>query len=395
MLPGSREGPAGGMLRRGRRVLAAAGMGPLERFLAYCSSTPDTEIQRVLSAEAQANLAGRRSTDADLALIEASGLLEDDAFLYRDLMVYLPNHNLQYTDKMGMAVGMETRVPLLDLDLLDTATSYPARWKFSSRATKCIMRQAARGLVPANIIRRRKAGFGAPYRKWLRYDLSTLWNDVMSEAAVKRRGWFDGAGLNDARGRSQSGGVDLYMLQWAALVIEIWRASSSTGSRRSESEGPCSRSCRTSGTASCGGDRARSRGAARAGADRECMFADLPGAEKMIMELARKSPIGKARERPDVQGFKPGDRVASDGPHAGVVCVPKHPSARVPDKVPYEHAAFTVVGAIARQGVRLAHLRLGETAFVVGLGLVGHITVGLAAILAVRSLREGVPFEIA
>ena len=112
----------------------------------------------------------------------------------------------------------------------------------------------------------------------------------------------------------------------------------------------------------------------------------------MIMELARKFSIGKARERPDVQGFKPGDRVASNGPHAGVVCVPKHLCARVPDKVPYEHAAFTVLGAIALQGVRQAHLHLGETAFVVGLGL--GITVGLAAILAVRSLREGVPFQI-
>ncbi|MEK7469137.1 MAG: asparagine synthase (glutamine-hydrolyzing) [Planctomycetota bacterium] len=222
LLPGSREGRAGGMMRRGKRVLAAAGMDARERFLAYCSSTADADIGQVLSAEARATLAGRQSIDTDLALMEASGLPQDDAFLYRDLMAYLPNHNLLYTDKMGMAVGMEARVPLLDLDLLDTATGYPAKWKFNSRGTKRIMRLAARGLVPEKIIRRPKAGFGAPYRKWLRYDLGTLWNDVMSEASVKRRGWFDFAGLNEARKRSQDGSVDLYMLQWAALVIELW-----------------------------------------------------------------------------------------------------------------------------------------------------------------------------
>ncbi len=146
------------------------------------------------------------------------------------------------------------------------------------------------------------------------------------------------------------------------------------------------------------------------------------GTEKMVLELASKSLLGKARERPDhvrrvleklrnegffstirqvlekldepmtmgyasagvvltcgagVQDFKPGDRVASNGPHAGVVCVPKHLCARVPDAVPFDQAAFTVLGAIALQGVRLARVGLGDTAFVIGLGLIGQIAVAL------------------
>jgi len=146
------------------------------------------------------------------------------------------------------------------------------------------------------------------------------------------------------------------------------------------------------------------------------------GTEKISMELAKKTLLGKARERPDqvrrvlekfrnegffntisqvreklnepmtmgyssagvvlacgagVQEFKPGDQAASNGPHAGVVCVPKHLCAKVPDGVQLDHAAFTVLGAIALQGVRLARLGLGETAFVIGLGLIGQITVAL------------------
>lgn len=146
------------------------------------------------------------------------------------------------------------------------------------------------------------------------------------------------------------------------------------------------------------------------------------GTEKMAIELARKSLLGKARERPDqvrrvleklrnegffntlaqvlerldepmtlgyssagtvlacgagVQGFKPGDRVASNGPHAGVVSVPKHLCAHVPENVAFEQASFTVLGAIALQGVRLAKLGLADNAFVIGLGLVGQITVAL------------------
>ncbi len=78
-----------------------------------------------------------------------------------------------------------------------------------------------------------------------------------------------------------------------------------------------------------------------------------------------------------VQGFKPGDRVASNGAHAGVVSVPRHLCALVADGVAFEQAAFTVIGSIALQGVRLARLSLGETAFVVGLGLLGQIAVAL------------------
>ncbi len=146
------------------------------------------------------------------------------------------------------------------------------------------------------------------------------------------------------------------------------------------------------------------------------------GTEKMAMDLARKSLLGKARERPDhvrralqkirqegllstitqikarldepmpmgyssagivlacgagVQEFKPGDRVASNGPHAGVVCVPRHLCAHLPESVSFEQGAFGILGAIALQGVRLAELHLGETVLVVGLGLIGQLAVAL------------------
>lgn len=146
------------------------------------------------------------------------------------------------------------------------------------------------------------------------------------------------------------------------------------------------------------------------------------GTEKMVMDLASKSLLGKAKERPDhvrrvlekirneglmttvrqvqkklgepmtmgyssagvvlacgegIQQFKPGDRVASNGCHAEVVCVPANLCAKVPDSVAFDHACFAVVGSIALQGVRLAKVHLGETVLVIGLGLVGQLTVAL------------------
>ncbi len=154
-----------------------------------------------------------------------------------------------------------------------------------------------------------------------------------------------------------------------------------------------------------------------------------PGTEKMVVELARKSIIGKARERPDqvrrvieklkseglfstiaqvlnkldepmslgyssagtviacgegIHQFKPGDRVASNGPHAGVVCVSPHLCARIPDNVSFDQAAYAVLGAIALQGIRLANVGIGESVFVIGLGLVGQITTSLLKIAGCR-----------
>jgi predicted dehydrogenase/threonine dehydrogenase-like Zn-dependent dehydrogenase len=76
-----------------------------------------------------------------------------------------------------------------------------------------------------------------------------------------------------------------------------------------------------------------------------------------------------------VDNFKVGDRVASNGPHAEIVCVPKNLAAKVPDNVSDEEAAFTVLAAIGLQGIRLVNPTFGETIVVFGLGLIGLICV--------------------
>jgi len=78
-----------------------------------------------------------------------------------------------------------------------------------------------------------------------------------------------------------------------------------------------------------------------------------------------------------VSGFNIGDRVVSNGPHADIVKVSKNLSARIPDNVDDESAAFVVVASIGLQGIRLAQPTLGETFVVIGVGLIGLITVQL------------------
>ena len=82
-----------------------------------------------------------------------------------------------------------------------------------------------------------------------------------------------------------------------------------------------------------------------------------------------------------VTDFQPGTRVACAGAgfanHAEIICVPKNLCVAVPDTVDWDAAVFATVGAIALHGVRLADLRLGERVAVIGLGLLGQLTVQL------------------
>ena len=85
--------------------------------------------------------------------------------------------------------------------------------------------------------------------------------------------------------------------------------------------------------------------------------------------------VGRVVETDPSVGLAVGDRVASNGPHAEMVTVPKNLTAKIPDSVSDEQAAFTVVSAIGLQGVRLLQPTLGERVVVSGLGLIGLLTV--------------------
>tara|TARA_Y100001958_G_C21233281_1_gene559260 strand:+ start:339 stop:2459 length:2121 start_codon:yes stop_codon:yes gene_type:complete len=108
-----------------------------------------------------------------------------------------------------------------------------------------------------------------------------------------------------------------------------------------------------------------------------------PTIEAIFNKLGQPLPLGYCNVGKivaigkGVTEFSIGDRVASNGNHAEYVCIPKNLVAKIPDNVTDEEAAFTVIGAIGLQGIRLLEPTFGETIVVVGLGLIGLITAEL------------------
>lgn len=109
----------------------------------------------------------------------------------------------------------------------------------------------------------------------------------------------------------------------------------------------------------------------------------MPTLEAVFNKLGTPIPLGYCNVGKvvavgkNVSEFKIGDRVASNGNHAEFVSVPKNLVAKIPDNVSDEEAAFTVIGAIGLQGIRLCNPTMGETVVVMGLGLIGLITAEL------------------
>jgi predicted dehydrogenase/threonine dehydrogenase-like Zn-dependent dehydrogenase len=124
----------------------------------------------------------------------------------------------------------------------------------------------------------------------------------------------------------------------------------------------------------------------------------LPTLEAVFNKLDQPLPLGYSSVGvvmdvgPGVTGFSAGDRVASNGKHAEVVSIPMNLCAKVPDNVPDDEAAFTILGAIALQGIRLAQPALGEAVVVTGLGLIGLVTVQLLRAHGCRVL--GIDYDI-
>ena len=108
-----------------------------------------------------------------------------------------------------------------------------------------------------------------------------------------------------------------------------------------------------------------------------------PTIEAVFNKLGHPLPLGYCNSGTvvsignGVTEFKVGDRVASNGQHAEYVCVPKNLVANIPENVSNEEAAFTVIGSIGLQGIRLINPQLGETVVVIGLGLIGLIAAQL------------------
>ena len=142
--------------------------------------------------------------------------------LYWEMTSFLPDHNLNYTDKMGMAHGVEIRVPYLDNELVEFACSLPPVLKLKGNETKYILKKVAERYLPKDVIYRSKTGFGAPVRKWITEDLEDVLNERLSRKQIAKAGIFDADKVWKLIEDNKAGVIDASYSIWCLLAIDSW-----------------------------------------------------------------------------------------------------------------------------------------------------------------------------
>jgi asparagine synthase (glutamine-hydrolysing) len=174
-------------------------------------------VQRLLRLEGAA-----RPDMIEAAFRHAGGGDSLNRMLAVDAETQLPDDLLMLTDKMSMATSLECRVPLLDHELVELAARMPEDVKIRGGRLKHAMKEAVSGLLPRDILERKKRGFGTPMGAWLKGDLAPLVRGLLSESVVKSRELFHYPVVQELIASHEANRVDGTDRLLALVNLEIW-----------------------------------------------------------------------------------------------------------------------------------------------------------------------------
>ena len=210
--------------RRLAKLFNGAGLDGDASIANYFLWAREADLFALYTPEVQAQLRATRAAQPLVDFLEAApvGLSRLERMLLLEQRFFLADHNLIYTDKMSMAAGVETRVPFLDLDLVEFAARMPSEYKQRGGTGKWVLKQAMAPYLPHEVIYRPKTGFGAPLRRWMKNELREVLGDLLSAESLKRRGLFDPVAVRRIIAADDAGRADASYTLLSLLCIEIW-----------------------------------------------------------------------------------------------------------------------------------------------------------------------------
>ncbi len=166
---------------------------------------PD-ELQALLSPElGEAIDVDRSGTLAADRFDRLTALPWASQMMHFDIETYLPEDILTKVDRMSMAHSIESRVPLLDHEVVAFAASLPHHMKIRHGERKRVLKHAAASILPAEVLTRRKQGFSVPVGEWFRGPLKDFMTDALQSARARQRGYFTASFHRSPRGRTPVG----------------------------------------------------------------------------------------------------------------------------------------------------------------------------------------------
>jgi asparagine synthase (glutamine-hydrolysing) len=219
-LPRDRHSGWKNLFRYADAFVQSANLSPSERYTSYVTLfSPDVRAQL---RNAERTGVGPASELMRHYFAQCNGAENLNQYIYVDLKTSLADDLLALTDKMTMAMSLECRAPFMDHELVELAARMPARLKVHGFSMKYILKKAVKPWLPAEILNRKKRGFGAPMGAWLRRDLKSLVQETLSEQQVRKRGLFQWPVVKELIQKHDAQEVDYTDHLLALINLELW-----------------------------------------------------------------------------------------------------------------------------------------------------------------------------
>jgi len=223
-LPGGKPGRFTAPLRNAKKFAKSAALSFEDRYLGFGTYFTGEAKQRLYSDSMRT---ATRELDAYAAHRRYFARVENaeplNRLLYVDLKTFLPCLNLITTDKTSMAANLEVRVPFLNRKMIELTARMPPELKLHGFKRKYILKRALEKFLPHDVVWRKKAGFGAPIRSWLRGPLRPLVDDLLSAETIGRRGLFRPDEVRRIIDANLAGREDYNLQVFQLLNLELWQ----------------------------------------------------------------------------------------------------------------------------------------------------------------------------
>lgn len=209
---------------KGKGTLLHLSKDPFERYAGLNTFGEPPYLDRVLSADMRSAI-GRELPDFRAMKHFFDAKASSDYLTriqYVDTKVYLAEDILTKVDRASMLCSLETRAPLLDHEVVELAARMPSSLKLHGGETKYILKKSMEGILPDDILYRRKMGFGVPLVHWFKKDLTAYAHDLLLSREARQRGIFNPAEVETLLATHQKSGRDLSARIWALLFFEQW-----------------------------------------------------------------------------------------------------------------------------------------------------------------------------
>ena len=212
--------PAGA---RGHGALALLGADPVARYFRIMTGGRTASLTRLLAPGLRERLGPELDASGFRALAGPDPEGDYVATLQGlDVETYLPEDILTKVDRTSMLVSLEARVPLLDHVLMEYVATIPTAMKLANGEGKAVLKRVMADHLPAEVLHRRKMGFGVPLGAWLRGELGDYARDVLLDDRTRRRGFLAPVAVETLLAEHRRGAHDRSAQIWSLLCLEEW-----------------------------------------------------------------------------------------------------------------------------------------------------------------------------